>query len=259
MYKVLVVEDEDIIRKGLVFSVHWADFDCVVVGECANGKEGIEAIRNLQPDIVITDINMPIVDGLEMIRQTYEIEEYSAIILSGYSEFEYAQSALRYGVLEYLLKPLKNSEIYDAIEKAKRECEKRKKYHSAPPFADRLAEEFICESQIDYRGDDVLVKQMLDFIRQNYQKKVLMSDLEKQLNYSSTFLNKKFKEATGTTFMEYMNRYRILQAIELMRTQNMPVQEVAWKCGIGEYKYFSSVFKKYLGCSPKEYIANLNV
>lgn len=257
MYKVLVVEDEDIIRKGLVFSVRWADFDCVVIGECANGKEGIEAIRNLQPDIVITDINMPIVDGLEMIRQTYETEEYSAIILSGYSEFEYAQSALRYGVLEYLLKPLKNAEIRDAIEKAKRECEKRKKYHSDPPFADRLAEEFICESQIDYRGDDVLVKQMLDFIRQNYQKKVLMSDLEKQLNYSSTFLNKKFKEATGTTFMEYMNRYRILQAIELMRTQNMPVQEVAWKCGIGEYKYFSSVFKKYLGCSPKEYLANL--
>ena len=257
MYKVLVVEDEDIIRKGLIFSVRWADFDCAVIGECANGQEGIEAIRNLQPDIVITDINMPIVDGMEMIRQTCEEVEYSAIILSGYSEFEYAQSAIRYGVLEYLLKPLKTSEIRDAVEKAKRECEKRKKYQSNPQFADRITQEFIRESQLDYRGEDALVKQMLDFIKLNYQQKVLMSDLEKELNYSSTFLNKKFKEATGTTFMEYMNRYRILRAIELMTERKMPVQEVAWKCGIGEYKYFSSVFKKYLGCSPKEYLADL--
>lgn len=255
MYKVLVVEDEDIIRKGLVFSIPWEKFDCTVIDSCANGLGGIKAIQSMRPDIVITDINMPMVDGLEMIRQTCEEVEYSAIILSGYSEFEYAQSAIRYGVLGYLLKPLKMAELMEAIERAKRECEKRKRYQVNPQAVASLTQEFAAEIRLDYHGDDFLVKQMLDFIKEHYQQKVLMSNLEKELNYSGTFLNKKFKEAMGTTFMEYMNRYRILQAIEMMTKEKLPVQEVAWKCGIGEYKYFSSVFKKYLGCSPKEYLA----
>ena len=74
MYKVLIVEDEDIIRKGLLFTVNWQEAGCVVVGEAVDGEEGLEKIRETRPDIVIVDINMPIKDGLAMLEES--IGEY---------------------------------------------------------------------------------------------------------------------------------------------------------------------------------------
>jgi len=255
MYKVLIAEDEEIIRKGLMFSVNWQELDCTVISDCSNGDEGIRKILECHPDIVITDINMPMVDGLEMIRRTYEEVEYSTIIISGYSNFEYAQTAIQYGVLGYLLKPLKRNEIIKAVERAKKERDIRMAYFERKYSAQKLTNNFIKETEIAYSGGDTLVKQMLDYVKEHYNQKIGMKDVVKELKYSDTFLNKKFKEATGTTFMEYVNRYRILQAILMITEKKLTVQEAAWRCGIGEYKYFHIVFKKYLGCSPKEYIA----
>lgn len=94
MYRVLLVEDEEIIRKGIRYSVPWEECGCSVVGEAENGAVGEEKIAELQPDIVITDITMPVKNGLEMIADTREKFNYIAIILTGYSEFEYAQQAI---------------------------------------------------------------------------------------------------------------------------------------------------------------------
>lgn len=98
MYRVLLVEDEEIIRKGIRYSVPWEECGCSVVGEAENGAAGEEKIAELQPDIVITDITMPVKNGLEMIADTREKFNYIAIILTGYSEFEYAQQAIRNAV-----------------------------------------------------------------------------------------------------------------------------------------------------------------
>lgn len=120
MYRVLLVEDEEIIRKGIRYSVPWEECGCSVVGEAENGAAGEEKIAELQPDIVITDITMPVKNGLEMIADTREKFNYIAIILTGYSEFEYAQQAIRNGVSDYLLKPLDMDEMRTALEKAVR-------------------------------------------------------------------------------------------------------------------------------------------
>ena len=97
MYRVLLVEDEEIIRKGIRYSVPWEEYGCSVVAEAENGAVGEEKIAELRPDIVITDITMPVKSGLEMIADTREEYKYIAIILTGYSEFEYAQQAIRNG------------------------------------------------------------------------------------------------------------------------------------------------------------------
>ncbi len=119
MYKVLIVEDEDIIRKGLLFMVNWQEADCVVVGEAVDGLEGLEKIRETNPDIVVVDINMPVKDGLSMLEDSIEEYGYDAVIVSGYSDFEYARKAIRLGVTEYLLKPVNFNELYDALRKIK--------------------------------------------------------------------------------------------------------------------------------------------
>ncbi len=118
MYRVLLVEDEERIRKGLRAVFPWEKYGCVVAGEAENGQEGIEQIRALRPDIVLTDISMPIVNGIDMLAQTIEEYRYAAIVLTVYSDFEYARSALKLGAIDYLMKPLQNSELAAAIEKA---------------------------------------------------------------------------------------------------------------------------------------------
>ena len=117
MNKVLIVEDEDIIRKGLMFMAKWSQYDCVVVGEAINGNDGLKQIEEKRPDIVIVDINMPEKDGLSMIEESIELYGYDTIIISGYSEFSYAKKAISLGVSDYLLKPINFNELYPILEK----------------------------------------------------------------------------------------------------------------------------------------------
>lgn len=124
MYKVVIIDDEPIVRKGIVNIINWHALGCEVVGEASNGKEGIDLIELHQPDIILTDINMPEMDGLEMIRQTIKKIPWSKIIvLTGYREFDYIQEALKLGATEYLLKPSKIDEITTAVKKACLELE----------------------------------------------------------------------------------------------------------------------------------------
>ena len=257
MYRVVIAEDEDIIRKGLVYSIPWADMGCTVVGEAANGVEGVALIQRLEPDIVVADINMPILDGLGMIRQTYEQYDYSAIILSGYSNFEYARTAIRYGVTGYLLKPLKREDLAEAIRDAKEKCMQRRSWMSHKKEKEEWKNIQLIPKEGTSSEDDAVVKEMLAFIRQHYREKLVLQDVVDALNYSETFLNKKFKKQMGTTFIEYLNRFRIQKALELLREGSTAVQDVSWQCGIGDYKYFNMVFKKYIGCSPKEYVGKI--
>jgi two-component system response regulator YesN len=242
----------------MVYSINWSELNCSVVAEGINGIEGIAAIKENSPDIVIVDINMPIMDGLEMIMHTYEKYDYSSIILSGYSNFEYAQRAIQYGVLGYLLKPLNRSELKEAILRSQKECEIRRGFKDNLRSKQEWKHINLFKDKGRKDNEDVIVKAMIEFIHINYQNRVVMQDVVNKLNYSETYLNNKFKKVVGTTFIEYLNRYRIQQALDLLRKGKYSIQDIAWKCGIGEYKYFSTVFKKYIGCSPKTYMKKIS-
>ena len=123
MLKVLLVEDENLIRRGLQFQMDWTEVGCVVAGDAATGKEGLAQIKALKPDIVITDIRMPDMDGLEMLSAGRGECEFEAIIITGYSEFDYAKQAIHLGVSEYLLKPVDPDETEAAIRRAIRQIE----------------------------------------------------------------------------------------------------------------------------------------
>lgn len=116
MYKVVVVEDEEIARKGIIFTINWDALNCMIAGEAANGEEGAEVIRRLSPDIIVTDLKMPRMDGVEMIAKLREQGNRAKfIILTAYGDFKYAQSAVKLGVSDYLLKPLKDGDLEQAV------------------------------------------------------------------------------------------------------------------------------------------------
>ncbi len=125
--KILLVDDEYIVRKGIIKTIDWDSIDCEVIGEAADSEEAIEMIKELSPDIIITDICMKEIDGIEMLKILKKNEvEVKTIILSGYTDFEYAKRAMEFGVRHYLLKPIESEKLIDAILSIKSEIQKEK-------------------------------------------------------------------------------------------------------------------------------------
>lgn len=242
MLKVLIVEDEEMIRKGIVLTVDWAALDCVVVGEAANGVQGLEAARRLEPSLIITDLKMPQMDGIEMLT-ALRAEGCKAyvIILTAYDHFSYAQSALRLGAVDYLLKPFHDGDLENAITRLQQRME---------PEAERAAPIGTAR-----KGDkSKYVLEAMDYISKHYNEPdISVGSVAESLNISEGYLSHTFKKETDYTLLNYITRYRIHKAMELLKDCRVKVYEVAEQVGYRDIAYFSATFKKYTGISPSEY------
>lgn len=120
MYKVLLVDDEALIREAISENISWEEMGFSFMGACENGKQAMEVIEKEQPDLLLTDINMPFVDGIELTKFVYEnYPDTKVIIISGFDEFEYAKCAVKYQVLEYILKPITPMEFLETLQRVK--------------------------------------------------------------------------------------------------------------------------------------------
>lgn len=253
MYKVIIIEDENLIRKALIYSFNWQELNCNIIGEAQDGLQGEQLIKSLKPDIVITDINMPIKNGIEVLKATTDLN-YAAIIISGYEEFEYAKEAIKYGISDYLLKPIDHQELKLAVLKAIEKIKMQQSYSNKLIENKQLKEIKVLEEHQKNTTDKTLeIIQTINFINEHYHEKIVIEDLTRMLKCSASFLNYKFKEEIGTTFADYLNRYRILKAIEFIKLQKYPLYEIATMCGFKDYKYFNQVFHKYVGTSVKDF------
>ena len=242
MLRVLIVEDEEMIRKGIVLTVDWTALDCVVVGEAANGVQGLEAARRLKPNLIITDLKMPQMDGIEMLK-ALRAEGCKAyvIILTAYDNFSYAQSALRLGAVDYLLKPFHDGDLEHAITQLQTRI--------APKAAEH-------DAGISVRKGDKsrYVLEAMDYISKHYNEPdISVGTVAESLNISEGYLSHTFKKETDYTLLNYLTRYRIHKAMELLKDCRVKVYEVAEQVGYRDIAYFSATFKKYAGISPSEY------
>lgn len=262
-YRVLVVEDEDIIRRGIVCSIDWHHMGCGQIEEASNGQEALERIQTGAYDLVLMDINMPLLGGLEVLEQTCQEYGYAAIIITGYSDFDYAKRALKYGAVEYVLKPIDIPELTRAIEKACAERERRLAYQKlkegllVPPDPVHLLTP-VAALPAEEAEDGEVVARMLDYIEKNVGKKITLSILSQELFYSESFMTRRFKSEMGMNFTDYLNRYRIQCALLMLRQKRGRLSDIAAACGFSDYKYFNSVFKKYVGCSAKQFMQKMN-
>lgn len=252
MYRVLIVEDEDIIRKGIAYTMDWMSMDCVIAGEAANGKEGVEKILELRPDIVVADIMMPYMNGIEMIRSTKDEVPYKSILLTSYAEFSYARQAIDLKVSDYLMKPVEEEEIRKAIGKVTEEIRKEQEIAR---ICERHSDEFSMQEYYkNITNDNPYVKKALEITERDYADKISVESIADQLGVSASYLSRKFKQATGLTYLDFLNKYRISQAIRLMETGQYKVYEISEKTGFSDYKHFNVVFKRYTNQSPTEFM-----
>lgn len=252
-YKLLIVEDETTIRRGLIYSMDWQSMNCGIVLEAADGRQAIELIEKERPDIVVMDINIPFVSGLDVLEQTHEMYQYSAIILTGYADFEYARRALAVGTVRFLLKPVNLDELAEAVENAKKSCQRALAYNQYCKEDDGLRTIDILSSVGHIVTTSKVVQQMLECVENHYREKLTVHNLAKDLHYSETFLIRKFKTEMQMGFNEYLTRYRLQKALGLLRGTDMRTEDIAEECGFMGAKYFSTVFSKHVGCSPREY------
>lgn len=244
MYKILIVEDEHLIRKWLTYTVDYQSLGLIIVGEAENGKIGEQMIRQLKPDIVLTDINMPIYDAFTMFEQTKDIP-YHKVILSGYNDFINAKKALQYGVRNFITKPIVEEELYDTLVHLISEMD-----HQPTNTYSYIEHQLLPE--ITFKNN--VEQEIVQWIHTHYAERFTVAELAHDLGYSESYIYKCMKEHLGITINDYLNRYRIKIAIYLIQQEHsMKVYELAEKVGFSDYNYFNKVFKKYIGMTITEF------
>lgn len=243
MYKVVVVEDEHLIRNYIAHGIDYGGINVVVVGQAEDGEKGAALIRSLKPDIVISDINMPKRTGFEMFEMTQDID-YKKIILSGYDDFANAKKAMRYGVVDFISKPIDENDLRESIYRA---C-------LAIPDKSIIFEEF---PQLDIQNQnstDIVISEVIQFIHQHYHEPISIPLIANQFGISESHLYKKIKDELGITLTDYINRFRVKQAMALLlKDPNLRVYEIADEVGFVDYNYFSKVFRKYTHYTISEF------
>lgn len=149
MYRILLVDDEILVRDAIKENIDWGAIDCELVGDCENGKQAAEFVKEHPVDIVLTDILMPYMDGMELSHFLHDnYPEIVIVIFSGFGEFEYAKKAIQYGVSEYLLKPVTAMELTGVIEKMKKKVEQWRLEKSKMDALAQNSEEYRKNKQI---------------------------------------------------------------------------------------------------------------
>lgn len=242
-YKYIVVEDESLIRKNLVKKITSLGLPLTLAGEASNGADAILLMEEQFPDLVITDIRMPQLDGLQLAQHIQKNHPGTrTIILSGYSDFSYAQSALRYGVLDYLLKPVTLEALSESLHKIliamETEFDELDSYRSTNS---RLDQKSIC--------------QLLEtYLQENYQQEVSFQELGEKFGFTPEYLGKIFKKYSGETPSKYLTKLRMNEAKRLLLgNPDMEIQMVGELVGYKDGFYFSRAFKSYTGIQPSEF------
>ncbi|MBS6559483.1 MAG: response regulator [Clostridiales bacterium] len=247
MFKIMIIDDEPIIVEGLQKIVPWEKWNCKVEAVAYSGIEGLERIQGVNPDIIISDICMPQMDGLHMIARVKEkCPKSEIIILTGYRNFDYARKALNLGVTRFLLKPSKMEEIEEALTFVTDQLQERQKEtleiieEEKEPLEDQCAGKFI-------------VKNAIAYMEEHYQEKLKLSDVAEQVYVSQWHLSKLLNRHEEKNFSEILNHVRIEKAKRLLEDPALRIGDIAEQVGFLDLAHFSRVFKKQMGQSANAY------
>ena len=250
MYKVVLIDDEDIIVEGLKRVVKWESHGCRVEATAYNAADGARIIREVRPDILFTDIRMPDMDGLTMLAGLKsEFPDMQITVLTGYRDFSYAQTAIRLGVTRFLLKPSKMEEIEEALAAMAQNLEKARPQASAPP-KEPAGE---ADPEREKEASSFLVRSAQQYIDEHYTEHLTLTILAEKTYVSPWYLSKLLNKYTGQSFSDLLNGARVKRAKELLRDPALRVHEISDLLGFSDVAHFSKTFKKLAGLSPNEY------
>lgn len=251
MLKLIIADDEPAIRNSISTLIDWDALSLELVGVCGSGPETLRAILNKRPDIVLTDIKMPGMSGLELIARVCEADlDTEFIILSGYADFDYAKQAIQYQVSNYLLKPCNENQIIEAVQKAAALIRRRKKIRELIPGQ-------LLSPETTHPGYKDCVQKILDYVDLHFADSSLsLKKIAAEVLYmNEDYLSKEFSKATGQKFTEYITTLRMTKAKALLSSDAFQtVTHVAEQVGFSHNpQYFVQLFKNTAGMTPRAY------
>lgn len=246
MYRVVLVDDERLIVEGLTRVVKWNELGCEVVGSASDGREGLALIQREKPDIVLTDIRMPNMDGLTMLAALRsEFPHMQVTVLTAYRDFDYAQRAINLGVCRYLLKPSRMDELMEAIRTMTGRLNQQPPEEEEPSAEAGEAGSFI-------------VRAALEYMQQHCTERISLADVADHVYVSHWHLSKLINRHAGQSFFDLIGSMRIEKAKVLLADPAMRVHAVAEQVGYNDVAHFSKSFKKIVGKTPGEYRASIS-
>jgi YesN/AraC family two-component response regulator len=245
-FTMIVAEDESLIRKNIIKKILSLTDRFEVAGEAMDGKTALELVRLNQPDVLVTDIRMPLLSGLDLIKEVRgAFPHVKILIISGYDSFEYAQTAIKYGVSDYILKPIDRGKLEEVLTRLIIRLEKEKK-------AFRNSHAYLTERS----GQESLVNGVAEYMLNHFSEELSLGRLSDSFRVHPTYLTRIFKKHKGKAPLQYLQELRMNEAKRLLKSHpETGIKEIAGSLGYFDQSYFSRVFKKCTGYTPQEYRA----
>lgn len=247
--RILIVDDEPKTRTGLKKTLEKWSEGTMEIRSASNASEAIEILTHDRYHLLITDIRMPEITGLRLLEVLRKQgAEPMVIVISAYSEFAYAQEALRLGVVNYLLKPISKTKLIEAVKEA---LEKEEKQTKSGLMEKILDSKLINVNRKErYSGP---IKEAMDYIEANFRAELTLKEVAKHVHLNPSYLSTLFKEEIQLSFSEYVTRMRLQQAKNLLLTTNLTITDIAEQVGYHTTKYFIKVFKEQENMTPNAY------
>lgn len=245
-YEVIVAEDEELILNNIIRKINsHPAFHVTAVAQ--TGSLALELVEEKLPVLLVTDIRMPVMDGMELLTKTRELHpDMKFIIISGFSDFEYAREALHLKVYDYLLKPVSQNDIHEVLTRLQKELELEK-----DDYENYFSENFA------HTAPEKIADLLHEFIATHYQHPLNLSIIAQTMNYSQSYLTKIFLQKYDSTPIKYLNQIRLQKACYLLlNSPELTINQIAELTGFEDQGYFSRTFKKAMGFSPLQYKKN---
>ncbi|WP_295505007.1 response regulator [uncultured Streptococcus sp.] len=238
MYSIMIVEDEYLVRQGIASLVDYEQFGMQVIAQAENGREAWQKFQENPADILLTDINMPQMNGLELAKLVRDqVPTCHIVFLTGYDDFDYARTAIKLGADDYLLKPFSKDDVEEMLAKVQTKLDKERKKAQIQNLVDQGQRSELEEAIHERLADSELS----------------LKSLASQLGFSPSYLSVLIKKELGLPFQDYLIQERMKKAKLLLLTTDLKIYEIAEQVGFEDMNYFSQRFKQVVGLTPRQF------
>lgn len=260
--RLYLVDDEPIILEGLVHTYDWESLGFTVAGSTVNPKKALLEIREMRPDVVITDVRMKGMTGLELIRRLKdECEDILYLVISAYQDFTYAQQACELGAFTYLLKPLEDEKLLAAVASAGDVCRQQKKIRKLLQSYEgnrRQQEEEIWKEELYLKNIRNNAREYISgavsYIQEHlWEESLNIKEVAEAVHLNALYFGRIFKQCMDASFKQYLLEERMKKARGLLRDSSYTITEIGEQVGIPNPSYFTQQFKRIMGVLPTEY------
>ncbi|AQS57688.1 response regulator transcription factor [Desulforamulus ferrireducens] len=245
MSVVLIVEDEllelEFLKSVVVEELSPQD----KVFTCQSGLQAVKLAKQYRPDIIVMDIHILEMDGLKTLQEIRKfLPQARVLIISAYSDFNYAQEAIRLRVEEYLLKPVKPAVFRQVFQRLLTTLA------TSPSQTEATPDEETDELKTDQKD---LIEKAKQYIHDNFKQKLPLQEVSSYVYLNPQYFSRIFKKEVGVTFIDYVNKLKIEHACKLLETTNYPAYRISSECGFTDPSYFNRVFVQHMKMTPKAY------